>query len=175
MITKAERAELRSIVRQQFKVLRAEVVQRQAELLAEVDQEIADRYAEVDGKWAALEHRIQEITLEANRQANDALRESGYQLVGGTERMWFDTPRMNQPVRERGELRHQASTRISAQVKGAMLRLDREEADLLRRLAVDAIESEAARAFLASIPTVGDLVAGARLAELEAQFKEKPG
>lgn len=32
------------------------------------------------------------------------------------------------------------------------------------------LESEEARAFLADIPSVAELVSGARLAELEAQF-----
>ena len=72
------------------------------------------------------------------------------------------------------ELRRLANTRITAQVKGALLRLDRDEADLLRTLAVGAIESEEARIFLDRIPTVGELVSSARLAELEAGLQDSP-
>lgn len=42
----------------------------------------------------------------------------------------------------------------------------RQEADLLRSLAVDALESDEARSFLGRIPTVGELVPSVRLAEL---------
>ena len=116
MITKAERTELRSIVRGQFKVLRAEFVQRQAELLAELEQRIADRYGESDAGRAKVAWRLREIVEEA-------------------------------------------------------IALDRQEADLLRTLAVGALESEEARAFLAAIPTVGQLVPAARLAELDHDGK----
>jgi hypothetical protein len=44
MISKAERTELRSVVRQQFKVLAAEVQQRRAELVADADRQITARY-----------------------------------------------------------------------------------------------------------------------------------
>lgn len=170
MISKGERTELRSIVRQQFKVLRSELEQREREMYAGVEEEIATRYAEADQGWVALTHKIHEITLDANRQVNDALYEAGFQTKSGTERMWFQTPGPRQPTEDRTELRRLATTKIQAQMKAAKLRLDREEADLLRNLAVGAIESDEAREFLAAIPTVGELVPVARLAELEAQI-----
>lgn len=43
---------------------------------------------------------------------------------------------------------------------------------MLRTLAVGAIESEEARAFLAAIPSVSELVPAARLAELEASMTD---
>jgi hypothetical protein len=55
-------------------------------------------------------------------------------------------------------------------VQQALLALDRQEADLLRNLALDALETDAARGFLDRIPTVADLVPSRRLREIEAQF-----
>ncbi len=72
-ITKGERTELRSVVKQQFKVLRAEVIQRQAELLTGVEDEIGEKYSEDDKVWADVQHRIQEAVLTANREVNNAL------------------------------------------------------------------------------------------------------
>lgn len=172
MITKGERTELRSIVRQQFKVLRAEVLQREAEMLAEVENEISDKYSEQDQGWTALMHEVHEATMEANPRINDALYKAGYQVKGGSERMWVMTPTIKQPTKDRQALRYHATTRIRAQVKGALLRLDREEADLLRNLAVGASESDEARAFLSSIPSAAELVPAARLQELEASLKQ---
>lgn len=165
-MTKAERAELRSIVKQQYKVLRNEVTQRQAELIAEVEQEIAERYAEADQTWEAFKHKVDEIVMAANRQINDALYEFGYQAKSGSERMWVHSPSISKPESERTELRRLAQARVNAQIRDAGVALDRQEANLLRDLAVGALESDEARAFLAAIPSVGELVPAARLREL---------
>lgn len=174
MITKAERAELRTIVKQQFKVLRSELEQREHELYAGVEEEIVQRFAGDDQNWSVVQHKVHEAVMEANRQINDALHEGGYQARGSTERMWVNTPQIRKPEEDRQQLRALAQTRIRSQMKAAKLRLDRDEADLLRTLAIGAIESEEARAFLTAIPTVGELVPEARLAELEAQLAEEP-
>lgn len=53
MITKGERTELRSLVRQQFKVLREEVQQRRAEVTTDAQRQIDAVYADQDAAWAA--------------------------------------------------------------------------------------------------------------------------
>lgn len=170
MISKGERAELKSVVKQQFKVLRSEIEQRELEMMAGIDGEIAERFAKDDQQWSATAHRIHEAVMTANREINNALYEGGYQDRGRTERIWVHSPTISKPQGDRMELRQRAASQIRAQGKAARLRLDRQEADLLRTLAVGAIESDEARAFLESIPTVGELVPGARLAELEADL-----
>ena len=116
MITKAERAELRSLIRTQLKVLRAEVVQRKSELLADVDEQIAGRFTDVDKAWADAAHLAQEAVLEANRRVNDVYRE----LMGDThvERMYVDCRLPAKPARERIALRQAASSRLDAPVRG---------------------------------------------------------
>lgn len=167
-ITKTERAELKSIVRQQMKVLRAEVEQRASELLADVDEQIAEKFAGDDKRWADAAHLAQEAVLEANRKVNDAYRE----LMGEhhVERMYVGAQLPQKPARERIVLRQAAQSRIHERVQGALLQLQRQEADLLKTLAVGALESEEAQAFLSQIPTVSELVPAARLAELEASI-----
>jgi hypothetical protein len=54
------------------------------------------------------------------------------------------------------------------------VQLDRKEADLLRRMAIEALESEEAVALIASIPIVSDLVPSVRLAEIEAAMGDPP-
>lgn len=172
MITKAERAELRSIVRHQFKVLRAEVEQRELELIADLDGQIQTRFADEDQAWGVASHKANEALLEANRIVNDVYRE----LLGDShvERMYVGARTPEQPKGHRVLLRREGVERIRAQVAAAILRLDRQEADLLRTLSVGALESEEVHAFLTSIPSVGDLVSTARLAELEAELKDVP-
>lgn len=188
MITKGERTELRSIVKGQFKVLRHEVEQRHAEMVADLDEQIAQRYAEVDGQRRALMWRSEEILQACSRELTDLFGGSG--AVKGHDRaaefgdlygQLGPEVSIERPVRvgmedvtwskaDRAQLRRAATERLAAQVKGAMLNLERREADLLRTLAVGAIESEEARSFLTGIPTVGELVPAARLSELEASF-----
>ncbi len=50
-MNKGERTELKSIIRQQFKVLRHEVEQRQAELTVEATEKVAEHFSESDRKW----------------------------------------------------------------------------------------------------------------------------
>jgi len=63
---------------------------------------------------------------------------------------------------------------LNFKVRTAVLRLDRTEADLLRELSLDALESDEAKAFLSSIPSVSELVPGVRLAEIEASLGDGP-
>lgn len=167
-ITKGERTELRSIVRQQFKVLRHEVLQRQAELMADLEGQIGDRYSDEDKAWADAAHLAHEAVMEANRRVNDAFRD----LTGEAhiERAYVHAMLPEKPIRHRLVIRREAAARLEAQVKGALLKLDRQEADLLRTLAIGALESDEAHGFLSAIPTVSELVPAARLAELEAEF-----
>jgi hypothetical protein len=189
MITKAERTELRSIVRQQFKVLRHEVEQRHAELVADLDAQIAELYADVDEQRRALMWKAHEICEAASRELTDLFNGTGavkghadLTLRGRTD----PEVSVKQPVRcrmeaiswsqaDRVQLRRAALSRLDERVKGALLNLERREADLLRTLAIGAIESAEAQAFLTGIPTVGELVPGARLAELEASFTATEG
>lgn len=172
MITKGERTELKSIVRQQFKVLRSELEQREVEMLADIEEQIAAKYASDDRQWSVLQHTVHEAVMACNRSINDALYEAGYQVKGHTERIWVKNPNMQPPREERTNLRIQARRRVKANVHQAQLDLARREADTLRALAIGALESEEAQRFLSEIPTVGDLVPIARLAELEAAFSE---
>lgn len=166
-MTKTERNELRSIVKTQFKVLRAEIVQRQAELLSDLEGEIAARYSAEDERRKVVHDQVAEILGVAQREITDVLASEDvgvsvhrpYQVRGAT---------IDWPKDDRGELRRQAMAAFHAKVAAATLRLDREEADLLRTLAVGALETDEAQAFLAMIPTVGELVPVARLEALIA-------
>jgi hypothetical protein len=172
VIPPGERRELRSVVRSQFRVLRAEVEQRQAELEAEAEQKLMLRYREEDKKVEGLNWRIKQIAEQANREISDLAKEVGYGQDGGrwSRAHLLSAPHFTRTSESRSQLHAALMTGIKAQVRQALLALDRQEADLLRRLAVDALETEAARTFLAGIPTVGELVPSKRLAEIEAAF-----
>jgi hypothetical protein len=169
MITKTERSELKAIVRQQFRVLRAEVEQREAEVVADAEEQINGKYADEDAAWAEAARLAFEAVEVANRAVNDAYRElMGDEFVEAGYVTGRVPPR---PQRHRVALRQEAVAKIGAQVAGALLQLQRQEADLLRTLAVGALDSSEAHDFLGAIPTVGQLVPTARFAELEASLE----
>jgi hypothetical protein len=174
VITKGERTELRSLIRQRIKVLRAEVDARRAELVAELTQRIAARFADDDKAWSDAMYLIGEAAREGNRKANDILRAldvDGLDMDGKDYEV-ISARQINKPTRARSELRRQGIERIDAQVKAALLQLDRQEADLLTRLVAGALESDEARAFLGEIPTVSALVPADRLLELERSLSD---
>lgn len=181
-ITKTEREELRRIVTRQYKVLRAEVDQRKAELLVEVETAIGHRYRDRDETYARAREEVERIAREANAAISKALRDARDPagnvvplrddvFTSGGVFVTIHVPDID--MRDRHNERRVAQANVEAMVKGALLRLDREEADLHRTLAIGALESDEARAFLTSIPTVGELVSMARLAQLQQAIESE--
>jgi hypothetical protein len=177
MITAAERRELRSVIRAQFKVLRGEVEQRRKELAAEAAEQVRRRYADADKQVDDLNWKIEQITNQANKDIRDAVKAAQGDSDGG-QWNWsgaIRAPQVSHRREDRYALSSALGTGIEAQAHAALLTLERQEADLLRQLALGALESDEAREFLASIPTVGELVPASRLQEIEAAFDHKDG
>jgi hypothetical protein len=175
-ITPGERRELRSVVRQQFKVLRTEVEQRKIELNAEAQRMVAERYRRQD-----------QLHEQARRQLSDAFR----RMVDDV-RVWLDDLNVREGTAfrvdqdryggvgvtmddNRVQERRALEAGLREQVKTAALNLDRQEADLLKTLAAEALETDEARGWLGRIPTVTELVPAHRLREIEAQFDREEG
>jgi tRNA uridine 5-carbamoylmethylation protein Kti12 len=168
VITKGERTELRSLIRQRFKVLRAEVEARRAELAVELEERVAAKFADEDKRWADAMFLIDEAAREANRKANDILRGLDIDAIDTSKEYLIVSNRgITKPATERNVMVRNGTKRIDAQVKAAYLQLDRQEAELLTRLVANGLESDEARAFLGEIPTVSALVPADRLLELE--------
>jgi hypothetical protein len=175
VITKGERAELRSLIRQRFKVLRAEVEARKAELAVELEERIAAKFAEEDKRWADGMFLIEEAVREANRKANDVLRTLDIDALDTSREYDIVMSRgIAKPSGERNVLHRNGTKRIEAQVKTALLQLDGQEADLLTRLVANGLETDEARAFLGEIPTVSALVPTDRLLQLERSLRDEP-
>lgn len=172
-IPPGERRELRSVVRQQFKVLRTEVKQRELELTADAERRLMERYRDEDKAVEDLNWRIKEIATEAQRQIDDLMQQHEDKADGGKWSRFagrIQASGVNRKTEDRAQLRRALEAGIKEQVTQAILALDRQEADLLKALAVDALETDAAREFLAHIPTLAELVPSARLREIESAF-----
>lgn len=176
-MTKTERGELRSLIRQRFKVLRADVNARRAELEDQVAQEVARQYAAADKAWQDAMFLIDEAGREANRKANDILRalpEAAPLYPDGQHRdhRIVGVAGVRRPDNGRAQLMQASMSRIEVNVRAVLLRLDREETELLTRLVEGALESDTAREFLRAIPTVSELVPADRLLALEQALRD---
>lgn len=174
-MSKTERAELKSVVRNQFKVLRREVEQRKDELLAEAYTEVERRTKEDEDLRAVVEFEVAEAVAECNRMINDILRGHGMMHEDGREREFVAEPHLWgrwMGGTKKDQLSQAARLDLQARVRDAMTQIDRQEADLLRDLAVGALESDEARGFLNQIPLVGQLVPKVRMAEIEAALHD---
>jgi len=183
VITKGERAELRSLIRARFKVLRDDVLVRESELKVELQEHIRQQFAAADKAWADLAVVVHEAVGEANRRVNDAVRGLVGRDAWPHDRMLIHPYDIGQIRGSAGqhtgaarlELWNNGTAKITATVKAAQLELNRKEVELLTRLAAGVLESEEARAFLAEIPTVSSLVPATRLLELERSLDEPGG
>lgn len=172
-MSKTERTELKSVVRNQFRVLRREVEQRKDELLAEAYAEVERRTRQDEDERAVVDFEVSEAVSECNRMINDILRAHDMMHEDGRDREFIQEPHLwgrFMGGTKKDQLSQAARLDLQAHVKDALTRIDRQEADLLRDLAVGSLESDEAKMFLSQIPLVAQLVPKVRLAEIEAAF-----
>lgn len=176
-MTPGERRELRTVVRQRIKVLRADVMQRRMEMLAEAEKRLMERYQNQDKAIEDLNFRIAEVAERASREMTDLIIAARGEQDGVSisRPVRLHAPKVSQKIEDRTQLHRAMVAGIESQVKSALLTLDRQEADLLQTLALNSIETDAAREFFAQIPTVAELVPTARLREIEIAFDQGAG
>lgn len=167
-MTKGDQSSLRSLIRQRFKVLRADVAAREAELHEELIARVQVADAGRDKAWNDVMFVISQAADEANRKANDALHALGWpeldNALDGKEFEIVRTLRINRPdLNKQNQVKQEGLAKISARVAKALADLVRLEADVLTELTLQSLESDAARSFLDRIPTVGELVPTERL------------
>lgn len=173
-IPPGERRELRSVVRAQFRVLRAEVTQREATLMAEGEERLRQRYLASDKAVADVNKKIEAIVAAAQKKVDAAIVASGIATDAGQFRSRLGQVKADHVYTStndtRRRLRDSFTSAIRAQGRTAMLALDRQEADLLRALAIEGLKTEQGQAFLGQIPAITALMPSERLREVEAAF-----
>jgi 2-oxo-4-hydroxy-4-carboxy--5-ureidoimidazoline (OHCU) decarboxylase len=167
-IRAGERRELRSLVRLRVKLLRAEVAETHAAQMAEIDGRVARKFQEDNTRTEELRKELDRLTANANRRFNKIISE--YPDVAETRQNPFSRPWVHQPEGNKTRLRRALVAAVEAQSQAARLRVTKLEAELLTALSLDALKTEAAQEFVHTIPTVGDLMPSAVLAEIEARF-----
>jgi hypothetical protein len=176
-ITPGERRELKSVVKGQFKVLRAEVDRRKEELKGEIESDLLRQYRAQDEAIAAAQREVEDARQEFLRtiqRIGASLKETHPELtVGIGER--YGSYNLQAADEQRAQQHRAMIANIPNLIGDAKLNLDRQEMDILRELSVGALKSRQAALFLAKIPTVGELVPRVRLREIENDIKSLGG
>lgn len=161
-ITLNERRELRAVIRKETKVRRAQVGVRKQQLLAGVEGQLARRYREEDLMLQAFRAEVRAMKVQVDRRyaklmtKYDALFQSGNWR--GSRDGW-SPPYLSRTDEDKAQVRRALISSVEAWAQKALLALDTEEAALLRELTVDALDSQAAFAFLERVLTADQLTA----------------
>lgn len=155
-MTKAERADLHSLIKKRERVLKTAAEQRSAELLAEFERQSATIYNFDDDQVWETATREAKVAVEA---AAEKIAEQCAQMGIPKEfapTIYFGwTGRGQNAVKERrDELRRAAKARIAALEAEAKAKIEKMSLDAQLALVSSGIESDAARAFIEAMPTV---------------------
>lgn len=167
--TKAERADLQRVTRMRARIAKADVAVREAELLADAEDKLSAVFSAHDAAWRDAQKIADGADAEVNRRIAEVCDARGVPKSFRPSRgSYWSNRGENSLAGRRAELRKRAATRIAASGKAAKLAIDRAEAQVLTEIIAGGLTSDAARAFLESIPTPEQLMPALTVAELEA-------
>jgi hypothetical protein len=158
-MTKADQENCRSVVRMQARVLLEELAARAAEQLAAADAQLAAIYDRQDDAWKEVHAEAKRVVDAADAAVAKRCRELGIpeDFRPGLSLGWYGRGE-NASKERRAELRKVAQSRVEAGKRRAAVAVHKWEAAALARLATGALESDAARDFLAGLPTAEALL-----------------
>ncbi len=167
--SKGEREELRRLVGERARLAKAGIESRQAGLLADVEEQLAATYSLDDDVWAEATAAARKAVRDADKVIAQRCEELGIrpEFRPSISVSWYSRGE-NGMQKRRAELRKVAQTRIAAEGRKAKLVIDTAALERREALAAGALQSAEARAFLASMPTVEQLMPMLNIAELEA-------
>jgi hypothetical protein len=168
-MTRRDREELAKLVRRREAVAKTAAKRRAAELVADVEQQLAAVYKSDDVRWRTISAAAQEAIATADRAIAARCRELGIpeQFRPGLCLSWHGRGENATAVR-RAELRRVAVSRIAALEQRAREEIERCSLEVQTQLLKAGLETDEARAFLESMPTIDALMPPLPLAEIEA-------
>lgn len=159
-MTKSERNDLASLVRQRAKLLKAIAAQRSAELLANFEHQLGSIHAYDDDEvWETATVAAQQAVDAARAQIAERCRELGIpkEFAPTVSFSWYGRGQ-NGSQQRRTELRRMATTKIAALEKAAQAQIQQHSLDTQEKLIVDGLSSDAANQFLAELPAIETLM-----------------
>ncbi|MGH8658505.1 MAG: hypothetical protein ACREV4_08540 [Gammaproteobacteria bacterium] len=163
-----ERSDIGKLVRLRAKVARDEVNQRAAHLLADVEEQLSAVYPDNDRRWVDITNAVNAHIAAADAEVAERCRETGIPERFRPRISWHWRGRGESRMEDRREeLRRAAKARLAAVAKQTKVQIDRQSVNLQTRLAADGLETNEAKEFLKTLPSVEELMPPISLKELE--------
>lgn len=160
-MTKGEREDLQRLIRQREKVQKSAAKQRSLELLADFENQISAEYAFDDDRiWSAAKKAAAAEVQKAQERVAERCRELGIprQFAPSLNLMWLHRGYGNLLDARREELRTAAKAQVAALEQKAITEIERASVEAQTQIAIAGLTSEAALAFIASLPTIESLM-----------------
>jgi hypothetical protein len=172
MMTKSEREDLQRLIRQREKVMKSAAKQRSSELLADFESQMAAEYRfDDDSVWAAAAKAAQAEVARAQERVAERCRELGIpkQFAPSLSLAWRHRGYDNALAARRAELRRVAQQQIASLEQAAIVEIERSSVTAQTQLALSGLSSEAALAFVSTLPDVESLMPGLSYRELAGE------
>lgn len=168
-MTKGERDDLLRLVRQRERVLKSAAEKRSADMLADFEKKCTEKYPFAsDEVWAKAKDMADKAVLEADRMIAERAAEMGIpdEFRPAIRHAYFERGEGAFKSRQ-GELRRLAKAQIEALEKAARVEIERMSVNAQTEIIAHGLSSDAAKAFLAQMPTVEKLMPVLDLATIE--------
>lgn len=167
-MTKTERRELATLARKRAKLLKAGLAERRATIMADFEGQLATIYTpDDDAAMKRLYSAADAAVEEAKAQLRERCEELGIpeRFAPSLSLYWHGRGR-NALGKRRSELRTVVRTRLDALEKKAKHEIDEACLDTETRLIEGGLTTDAAREFLADMPSPDDLMPTMDLSEI---------
>jgi hypothetical protein len=165
-----ERSDLSRLVRQRERVAKSEVKSRRARLKADAEQEMNTIFAAKDALWKDLTALAQEGMRTINAQLAARACEVGIPKAMGHPRLelgWRTIGREYGDRDRRSEIRKMIDSRLADMEASSLAEIEQRSLGAQTEILAGGLTSEAARAVLASLPSVEALMPPLDLGALE--------
>lgn len=174
-MTKGERDDLLRLVRQRERVCKSAAEERSAALLAEFERQISAIYAfDSDETWAKLYAEAEAAFESVNERVAARSKEMGIP-PGLSPRLYMAWATRGESImrERRDELRRAAKADIAATEKRARTEIEVASVNAQTEIMRQGLTSEAATAFLESLPAVEKLMPSLDVKRIEDRVDEK--
>jgi hypothetical protein len=173
LMTKAERMELGKVARMNGTVAKRDLEAAGAEQLAIIEAQLATRYASDHAIVQDLVARAREQVAQCDAELAERCRKLGVpETFAPSIHVEYYARGENADKVRRAELRKAAEAAVDANLQRGKVKIDREVARICTELVSEGLTTEKARAFLASMPSIDELMPKLSLPQLE-QTKTK--
>lgn len=174
-MTRVERTELGQLIRKREKVMKSQAQERSAALLAEFDAQSAKIYHyDDDPVWAKVEAEAKAAVESAQRAIHDRCKELGIpdEFAPGVAFTWYGRGH-NSVADRRAELRRAAKSKVDALEKEAITKIERLSLEAQTEVISSGLESDAAKTFLNSMPSMDALMPPIEIGEIQTLIDKK--